>query len=180
MRNAGARDAGPRVKKNWVAPGDGWIKINVDGAFSSTAGDGGIGVVVRDSHDTALLSSWRYIPRAKEAEEMEAMAAREGLILAAERFHHRAMLETDCSTVAIALRHRDDRRSNLKFILEEAIEAGARLPEWTAVHTRRECNSAAHELAQLARRTKHSSVWQSAMPVCIEQIIARDCNQLPE
>lgn len=86
------------------------------------------------------------------------MADKEGLMLAAEWCDQKAILESDCSIVAGMLAKRDGGRSNLKFILEEAMAAGGRLPAWKIVHTRRECNSATHELAQLAKRTKHSAV----------------------
>jgi hypothetical protein len=60
------------------------------------------------------------------------------------------------------------------------MEAGDRLPAWEVTHSRRESNGVAHELAQLAKRTKHSAVWRFAAPVCVEQLIARDSNQLSE
>ena len=46
--------------------------------------------------------------------------------------------------------------------MDEAKLAGQGLPEWTVVHTRREGECAAHELAQLAKRTRH---WGN-MAVC--------------
>ncbi|CAO2192714.1 unnamed protein product [Urochloa humidicola] len=170
----------PRLKGRWKPREQGWIKLNVDGAFDSCTGDGGVGVIIRDREGSVLLSSWRYFQRGKDAEEMEALAAKEGLMLAAEWHACNTILETDCITVARALRERNAGRSNTSFILEEAMEAAGGLPEWTVVHARRECNEAAHELAQLAKRTKHSATWHSAQPVCIEHIIARECNRPPE
>ncbi|OEL23865.1 hypothetical protein BAE44_0015116, partial [Dichanthelium oligosanthes] len=53
---------------------------------------------------------------------------------------------------------------------------GNRLPAWKVEHSKKEQNSAAHELAQLAKRTKHSAVWRLRCPMCIEQIVAQECN----
>ena len=48
------------------------------------------------------------------------------------------------------------------------------------VHVRRERNRAAHELAQLAKRTTHFAVWRFTAPICVEQIIAQECNFISE
>nr|TKV94619.1 hypothetical protein SEVIR_9G307200v2 [Setaria viridis] len=45
---------------------------------------------------------------------------------------------------------------------------------------RREQNGAAHELAQLAKHTRHAVVWHMRCPVCIEQVIAQECNSFSE
>ena len=44
----------------WVPPEDGQIKINVDGAFTNNGG-ASVGVVIRNSEGTILLSAWRVI-----------------------------------------------------------------------------------------------------------------------
>jgi len=84
---------------------------------------------------------------------VEALACREGMQLAAEWCPSKVILESDCNYVVGLLRHGNFQRSRLKFLLEETREAGNMLPEWTTVHVRRERNRAAHELAQLAKRT---------------------------
>lgn len=169
-----------KVQERWKAPDAGWIKINVDGAFDSISNEGGLGIIIRDHLGAVLLSAWFFISAGSDAEEMEALACKEGLCLAAEWCNQRAILSTDCSTIAEILNSRDLRRSQLKFILEEALDAGDRLPLWVVTHSKRESNGAAHELAQLAKRMKHSAVWRFASPVCVEQIIARDCNHFSE
>ena len=68
----------------------------------------------------------------------------------------------------------------LKFIVDETVQEGRRLPEWKVIHKKGVCNRAAHELTQLAKRTKHSAVWCFSSPVCVEHIIAQDCNFVAE
>jgi hypothetical protein len=97
--------------------------------------------------------------------------------LAAEWCRQNIILETDCSTFVSMLSAGSGMRSFLKFIIDEAIEAGNKLPQWKIIHKRRESNSVAHELA---KRTKDSAVWRFAAPVCVEQIIARECNHFSE
>jgi ribonuclease HI len=164
-----------RQEAKWEAPPQDFLKVNVDGAFDGASGIGGIGVVIRDSSGLVQLTAWRFISQSS-AEEMEALACKEGMDLAAKWCRQNIILETDCSTVASMLSVGSGMRSCLKFTIDEAIEAGSKLPQWKIIHMRRESNSVSHELAQLAKRTKDSAVWRFAAPVCVEQIIARECN----
>jgi len=127
--------------------------------------------VIRDSKGAILLSAWKFVGRGQDAEEMEALACAEGLLLAKEWCPSRAILETDCSSMVRALSVQEEQRSRLKFIIDEAKGAGEGLTEWTVVHTRREGECVAHELAQLAKRTRHWAIWRFAAH-CVEQHIA--------
>lgn len=57
----------------WKPPPEGWVKLNVDGAFSAAIGAASIGVIVRDWKGE-ILSAWRVINHGVEAEEIEALA----------------------------------------------------------------------------------------------------------
>jgi hypothetical protein len=46
------------VDRRWEPPADGWIKINVDGAFEES-GRAEVGLVIRDHQGTILLSGWK-------------------------------------------------------------------------------------------------------------------------
>ncbi|CAN6177270.1 unnamed protein product [Urochloa humidicola] len=177
---AGRSGGAPRRGTNWEPPEIGWHKINVDGAFDCETGNGGVGVIIRDHQGRTLLTAWKFIPAAADAEEMEALACWEGIKLAAEWTRNKAVLETDCSSLVSLLGRDTAHRSRLKFVLDETVEVGRDLPEWTVVHTRRERNRVAHELAQLARRTTHCAVWSFNAPICVEHIIAQECTPIPE
>jgi ribonuclease HI len=79
------------------SPREGWIKVNVDGAFS-TNGSGGVGVIIRDHLGGVVLSSWRAIFNAASAEEVEALACLEGVRLAAAWERRNTILESDYET----------------------------------------------------------------------------------
>ncbi|OEL24899.1 hypothetical protein BAE44_0014079, partial [Dichanthelium oligosanthes] len=85
-------------------------------------------------------------------------------------------LETDCKCIIELFSKPESQRSRLNFIIKDTIEAGRSLPEFVFKHTKREQNCVAHELAQLAKRTRHAAVWHLRFPVCEEQIIAQECN----
>ena len=62
VRNKHSKVKSTKEKMNlrWVPPEDGQIKINVDGAFTNNGG-ASVGVVIRNSEGTILLSAWRVI-----------------------------------------------------------------------------------------------------------------------
>ena len=51
------RDKKERASEKWKPPDEGWIKINVDGAFDSAMGEGGLGVAIRDHLGSVLLAA---------------------------------------------------------------------------------------------------------------------------
>jgi len=57
--------------------------------------EAGIGVVIRDSSGSVLLTAWNFISDAGSAEEVEALACEEGLTLAAEWMASPSILESD-------------------------------------------------------------------------------------
>jgi hypothetical protein len=130
---------------------------------------------MRDDAGTVLRSAWRVICNAASAEEVEIMACREGITLAAELLKP-TVLESDCLAAINQLSNTQGQRSSLAFLLREAILTAHCLPEVVFKHVRREQNCVAHELAQLARKLNHSSVWRNRVPVCVEHLVARDCN----
>jgi hypothetical protein len=154
----------------WEAPDPGRIKVNVDGAFDAHSGEGG----------SVVFTAWKYIARGGDAEELEAMACKEGLVLASEWCTGGIVLESDCIFLKNLFGKRNGERSSLRFILEEALEAGHAISHWEFVPTGRERNRAGHELVQLAKRTKHSAVWRFRSPSCVEQIIAHEYNTCSE
>ena len=122
-------------------------KADVDGSFVPGSEEGGIRVVIRDDKGEVLLTAWSYISKGSDAEEIEALACREGLKLAVEWCKQRLILESDCRSLVETMKKWERNRSQLGFILEEVLELADQLPEWKIAHTRRERNGVAYELA---------------------------------
>jgi ribonuclease HI len=118
------------------------------------------------------------VDHASDAQEIEAMACREGLTLAGESCHQPIILESDCLSVIKNLAKLEDQRAKSVFIIRESLEAAARCPMVVFNHVKRERNLVAHQLAQMARRLCHNAVWYSRVPFCIEPLIAYDCKTL--
>lgn len=164
------------AKCRWQAPASGWIKINTDGAFSEASGEAGIGVIIRNHLGQVILSGWKYIDKGGSVEQVEALACREGLALAAEWAPGQVIVESDCSTVIKYLACPDAQRSPSTFIIRAALEEARKLLKVEFRHIGRDQNGVAHELAQMAKHLRHSAVWRERVPVCVEQACAHDVN----
>lgn len=109
---------------------------------------------------SVLLSAWRAVFDAANAEEVEALAGKEGIELAA---------------VIQYLKCKDKKqRPPCVFIIEAARNSGGRLPSLVFDRVKREQNCVENELAQIARRLCFSAVWRNQSPVCVEQLIAQE------
>jgi len=115
-----------------------------------------------------ILSGWNYIDDVNSAEQVEALACREGLALAADYWApFSAIVESDCSTVIKYLNCPSIQRSTSTYIIRDALEEAGKLPRVQFCHAGREQNHVAHELAQIAKRLCHSAVWRERVPVCV-------------
>ena len=103
----------------------------------------------------------------------------EGMKLAQDWCPSRAVLASDSVTLVALLQMQGGPCSRLKFIVNEAKLAGEGLPEWTVVHTKRESNWVAHELAQLGKRTRIRPLGGSR-PQPMSSNIAQDCINISE
>ena len=115
------------------------------------------------------LHSWAQL-----AEQVEALACREGLALATEWIPSPAVVESDCASVIKYLTWPDTQKSSSTFIILDALEEADKLPQVQFHHVSREQNRVAHELAQMAKHLCHSAVWRERAPMCVEQIVAQD------
>ena len=165
-----------QAKERWKPPDDGWLKVNVDAAFSEHSGEAGIGVAIRNHLGKIMLSAWKKVFNAGSTEEVEALACREGLLLAAEWTSEPIILESDCLAVINYLSKPLSQRSHSCFIIREAVEVASRIPGVVFRHIGRACNKLAHELAQLAKMLNHSAVWRERCPISVEHIVAQDVN----
>ena len=147
----------------------------MNGAFKKNGG-ASLGVVIRDDAGKVLLSAWRVVANASNAEEVEILACKEGLALAVEWTPCQATLESDCSSVIKYLSDLGEQRTPPAFVIREAKKLASTLPGIVFKHVRREQNYVAHELAQLASGLFHSVVWRNRYPVCIEPLVVQDCN----
>ena len=71
--------ASPKPQLRWERPPVGWMKLNIDGSFDSSAEKGGVGAILRDSAGKTIFASSKAIERCSEALESELRAFMDGL-----------------------------------------------------------------------------------------------------
>ena len=72
------------TEEKWRSLEKGWIKVNTDAGVDTTACSGSCGVVIRDQTGLVKAVAARWLDDVLDALTAEAMAAKEGLELAAE------------------------------------------------------------------------------------------------
>ena len=79
-------------KAAWKRPDPGWVKVNSDGAFSETTGEGGWGAVIRDEEGEVVEAAAGKLTRLMGAFQSEVEACLAGVMLARERGCARIMV----------------------------------------------------------------------------------------
>jgi hypothetical protein len=81
-----SNEANKRKTKSqeWKPPDQGWLKVNVDGSYMKETGHASVGIVIRDHTCHAVIAAGKFFDNCCDAQEAEAIAAREGARLAAQ------------------------------------------------------------------------------------------------
>ena len=164
----------PRHSQNkWVAPPQGVFKVNVDGATSNQGRNSSIGVIIRDclGHVVAALS--KYLPRRFAADQVEALALEQGILLAQEMHLPRVILECDALAVVQALND-NSTGGELGRILQGILLVCDSFEFCIFKHVSRDFNVVAHELAQLARREESTCLWNGVSPPTVSLLVHND------
>ncbi|XP_062014459.1 uncharacterized protein LOC133730987 [Rosa rugosa] len=149
-----------RVVIPWSLPQEGWLKANVDGAFSSVTGSGGFGVVVRNWRGQVVGGACCKVEFARSALMVEALAARAACMLAMEHRLVPIAFETDCQQLVLAVEAGEGEDASQIGRLVDDIALGIKsLHGSTLSHICRESNGVAHKLAQVALHLNFQVVW---------------------
>ena len=97
---------------------------------------------------------------------MEALACRDGLILAKNYGATRVVLETDCYDLVRLWSLKDEQRSSVTPILRELQELCNSLVSFSLCYDSRECNLVAHVLAKQVSSVCVMGVWHQARHAC--------------
>ncbi|GJN34978.1 hypothetical protein PR202_gb23697 [Eleusine coracana subsp. coracana] len=156
----------------WAPPPEGWVKINMDGAFEVESGDAlaSAGIVIRDSQGHAVLSTWQPVRQCSEAMEAEAEACLVGIQLAVEWVRKPAVVESDCWELIRLLQGDQKTWAAWSTLILEVKAACQLLPEVKYSRVKRQSNSVAHTLAKLAQIKKQSAVWRLRPPPSIRSL----------
>jgi ribonuclease HI len=71
-----------KKREGWKKPPDGKLLINVDASFREENGNGGTGVIIRDSNGQFIAGSCNYMEHVMDTPTVEVVALKEGFLLA--------------------------------------------------------------------------------------------------
>ena len=157
----------------WETPPQGVFKINVDGATSNLGNNSSIGVIIRDCNGHVVLALSKYLQGKFVADRVEALAVEQGVLLAQELQLSRVIVESDALTVIQAIND-NTTGSDLGHILQGVLLVCESFESCFFKHLSRDFNVVAHELAQLARRTESSCMWNGVTPSEVSKLVQKD------
>lgn len=163
----------------WVAPPDGWWKLNVDASFLSVdkAATGGI---IRD-HSGTLIQAFCKRIEAPSPLAAELIAILSGINLALAHQSTHMIMESDCKhAIDLIKSHTPDLMLEPEAqLLVDAIKSKINT-DWSVVfnHIHRSCNSCADGLARSALNLDASFIVFTSVPRCISLAFLADMSLL--
>ncbi|OEL34167.1 hypothetical protein BAE44_0004812 [Dichanthelium oligosanthes] len=136
--------ARPTYHSSWTPPEQGWVKVNTDASFLEASFSGGSGCVIRDSCGEVLAAEARWHNNVSDVLTMEALAARNGLLVAVAYGYRRVVLEIDNLSLVNELISSDESRSSIAGLWHEIRELGRSFISFKVFYVRRESNTVAH------------------------------------
>ncbi|CAL8169219.1 unnamed protein product [Prunus armeniaca] len=160
----------------WTKPCAGSLKINVDGSWTAGNTYGGVGILVRDSNGKFVAGRALHVDNVFSALQVEAMAAREGAILAVEGDFNNAIFESDSLQIVSAIRSSSVDRSNVGPVVEDTKALLTQITGDDFTHIRRVANGAAHRLARYASHTGTMTTWFEEPQDLLVDVLYEECN----
>lgn len=160
----------------WNKPPVGWYKCNADGAFSAADNTGATGVALRDHDGCFLAGRGAWHGRCTDALMMEALACRDGLLLARQCGVSKLYQETDCMVLVNLWEAMDDQRSVINLIVHDIRNISRSFDEFIFAFSNRDCNRVAH---LCARQVSHDRVMEKRHNnprLGIHELLAKYCN----
>ena len=137
---------------------------------------GATGAVITRHDGSFLKAGGTWICSAANALNMEAMALRDGVLLALQGNFSKVLMETDSVTLMKFWREDKDGRSDIGPLLLEVRERSKIFSEFDLRLVNREANSAAHLCAHEVYSRKQRCLWLVTTPSFLLPCIEQDCN----
>ncbi|KAL0454593.1 UNVERIFIED_CONTAM: putative ribonuclease H protein [Sesamum latifolium] len=139
-----------RTSLCWAPPPLGSVKINFDGPLFDHGTELGFRVIARDSAGACIAWLSRRVAGRATSELVEAMVAREAVLLAVRHGWQSILIERDCAVLISKLRTAERDCSLVGPVTEDILTLATAFSACHFLFVKRECNSVAHALAKSA------------------------------
>ena len=145
-------------------------------AFVSATGDGAGGAVVRNSQGEIMMAAARFYKHLPDVLTSEALAARDGVMLAQELGVEQLILELDNSTLVALLRSEDGGRCAIAGLWQEIRERRRVFHSFDISFVNREGNEVAHLCASKGSASFPLLSWSGCFPNWLMEAVSKYCN----
>ena len=145
------------------------MKVNTDAAFVSTTGDGAGGAVVRNLQGEIMMAAARFYKHLPDVLTSEALAARDGVMLAQE-------LGVEQLILVALLRSEDGGRCAIAGLWQEIRERSRVFHSFDISFVNREGNEVAHLCASKASASCPLLSRSGCFPNWLMEAVSKDCN----
>jgi len=129
--------------------------LNVDASYNQDRGTGSTGAVIRDSSGSFIAAAARFIEHVLDAPMAEAMALKEGLLLAQQIGCNRLMIQSDCLEVVETMKQDGISATASAPVYDECAQLWQDFVSISIEHCNREANKVAHEVARLVMASSY-------------------------
>ena len=158
----------------WTRPEPRKIKLNVDASFHVDAGAGSTGAILRDFQGHMVAASCTYIPNISSAALAEAIAMKEGLILASRLGCNSIVAESDSMETIEACTGAESWWNESAAIYADIVDLASNIDSIAFQYIPRKANVVAHELANQGFLLKSNCNWDDDPPRFILSSLIND------
>ncbi|KAL0004229.1 hypothetical protein SO802_011790 [Lithocarpus litseifolius] len=164
----------PIIQHQWRPPEQGYFKVNFDAAVFKPLNLAGIEVVIRDWRGETVVALSMPIALASTVAELEALACRRAVLLAAEKDLHNVIFEGDSASVINVILQENPVLTSYGDIVDDIRSLVSAFQSVKFFYVHRSCNLVADMLAKKAKCLVGSQEWSGGLPVDIAQLVGFD------
>ena len=139
----------------------------------------GLGVIIRNQEGLVIASMSTRLPQQLQPIEIEALAASKALEFAREVGISEAVLEGDSLLVMKALKTKNAGLAPFGLLIQDSLTLSSGFSKLSYSHTKREGNTVAHNLAQLAVNLPNCVIWMEDVPSDVLSFYHADLAGIP-
>ena len=163
-----------KIKTQWKRPPEDFLLLNVDASYNYERSTGSSGAVIRDARGVFVAAAAKYYENVLDAHMAEAMALREGMLLAYQVGCRRLMIQSDCAEVVETIHQGGLSATASAPIYNECAQIWQDFISISIEHCNRETNCVADELARMAMASNLTCNWVDEPPRNILEALVND------